>query len=74
MVGIGVGPLLSREPTTGVTFKVENHFSKTSNFLNQNQNLAAEPTTGLPPNVALVVPIADQLRDLGRIGRAAQEG
>src|SRR5437870_11514103 len=46
-----------------VTFKVENHFSKTSNILNQNQNVAAEPTTGLPPNVALVVPIADQLRD-----------
>src|SRR5204863_2083940 len=46
-----------------VTFKVENHFSKTSNFLNQNQNLAAEPTTGLAPTVALVVPIADQLRD-----------
>jgi len=46
-----------------VTFGVENHFSKTSNFLNQNQNLAAEPTTGLAPTVALVVPIADQLRD-----------
>src|SRR5256712_5966305 len=46
-----------------VTFKVENHFSKTSNNLNQNQNLAAEPATGLSPTVALVVPIADQLRD-----------
>src|SRR5437016_5843493 len=46
-----------------VTFKVENHFSKTSNILNQNQNLAAEPATGLSPTVALVVPIADQLRD-----------
>src|SRR5438876_4377397 len=46
-----------------VTFKVENRFSKTSNFLNQNQNLAAEPATGLAPTVALVVPIADQLRD-----------
>ena len=46
-----------------VTFKIENHFSKTSNFLNQNQNLAAEPATGLAPTVALVVPIADQLRD-----------
>src|SRR5439155_106106 len=39
-----------------VTFKVENRFSKTSNFLNQNQNLAAEPATGLAPTVALVVP------------------
>src|SRR2546422_3207379 len=48
-----------------VTFKVENHFSKTSNILNQNQNqtLAAEHATGLSPTVALVVPIADQLRD-----------
>src|SRR5438445_11901329 len=46
-----------------VTFKVENHFSKTSNILNQNQNLAAEPATGLFPTVALVVAIADQLRD-----------
>ena len=46
-----------------VTFKAENRFSKTSNFLNQNQNLAAEPATGLAPTVALVVPIADQLRD-----------
>src|SRR5437867_27620 len=46
-----------------VTFKVENHFSKTSNILNQNQNFAAEPATGLSPTVALVVPIADQLRD-----------
>src|SRR5437667_7866641 len=46
-----------------VTFKVENRLSKTSNFLNQNQNLAAEPATGLAPTVALVVPIADQLRD-----------
>src|SRR5436305_5271435 len=45
-----------------VTFKVENRFSKTSNFLNQNQNLAAEPATGLAPTVALVVPIADHLR------------
>src|SRR5438552_15883559 len=46
-----------------VTFKVENHFSKTSNILNQNQNLDAEPATVLSPTVAMVVPIADQLRD-----------
>ena len=50
-----------------VTFKVENRFSKTSNFLNQNQNLAAEPTAALSPNVALVVPIADQLHDISSV-------
>src|SRR5437667_2536267 len=46
-----------------VTFKVENHFSKTSNILNQNQNLAAEPSIGVPGRVSVIAPIADQWRD-----------
>src|SRR5436309_8277428 len=47
-----------------VTFEVENHFSKTSNFLNQNQNVAAEPSIGVPAKISVIAPIGDQLRDI----------
>jgi hypothetical protein len=47
-----------------VTFEVENHFSKTSNFLNQNQNVAGEPSIGVPRGSAVIAPIADQWRDI----------
>src|SRR5438552_13823036 len=46
-----------------VTFEVENHFSKTSNFLNQNKNVAAEPSVTAPAKILVIAPIADQLRD-----------
>src|SRR5438445_7404841 len=46
-----------------VTFEVENHFSKTSNFLNQNQNVATGPSIGVPAQILVIARIADQLRD-----------
>src|SRR5437667_7714032 len=46
-----------------VTFKVENHFSKTSNFLNQNKNVAAEPSLTAPAKILVIAPLATQFRD-----------